>query len=113
MKTPDEPTAWTRADTPAQTVLRLDARLDGPAVPALREVVEATDPTRDLVVDLSTVTHMNPQALRVLLHADRTRREHGRSVRLRSPCEAVEGVLVATGADRALAVEERPFAKRA
>lgn len=76
----------------AAAQLVLPARLEGPAVPALRTELLA-QAANDLVLAGAGVQRINGLGLQLLVSTDRTWRAAGRSVSIAAPSEALAAAL--------------------
>jgi anti-sigma B factor antagonist len=98
-----------RAEDGQGVVLSLAGELDLDASSELRAaLVEACDQRLGVVVDLAGVTFVDSSALGVLVGAARRLQADGCRLTVRSASSRVHAVLVMTGLDRLLDVEDEP-----
>lgn len=101
-----QPPARAMATVVDGTVVALEGDLDLPAADRLRALLQDTVASRrQLVLDLSSVTHVCPTALAVLVAGHRRLRDAGGALVVRSPSDVVVRELRISGLHRVLVVD--------
>ena len=89
------------------TVVAMAGELDVTTLPALADCVGEvmTEPSTDIVFDLSRLTFIDSSGVNFLVRTDQTARARGAGVVVRSPARHVHKVLDICGVTRVLRVE--------